>query len=329
MLRLPRFSYVRPGSVAEAATVLAEYGSRAMLVAGGTDLLPKMKRGQMEPEILVGLGHLPELREIRATPDGGFDIGAGVTLSQVTSHPQLRAAHPGYVRAASLVSSPALRNAGTIGGNLLVDTRCNYYDMSYEWRQAVGFCMKKGADVCRVAPAFTRCRAIASSDTAPVAIALGATVVLVGPGGEREVPLTSMYQDDGKLYLTKAADEVLVSLRLPAPGRWRSSYVKVRSRDSIDFPVVGVAVALQMTGPVVDACRIVLTAVASQPLDVSDAAGPLLGRELDDAVIQQVAAKAAKPAKPLDNADLSYVWRKRITSKAIEQAIREAGLPES
>ena len=267
---------------------------------------------------------LDELRQIRATSDGGFDIGAGVTLSQVVTHPELRAAYPGYVRAAALVSSPALRNAGTIGGNLCVDTRCNYYDMSYEWRQAAGFCLKKDGDVCRVAPAFTRCRAIASSDTAPVAIALGATVVLVGPEGEREVPLASLYQDDGKFYLTKADDEVLTTLRLPAPGRWRSSYVKVRSRDSIDFPVLGVAVAMQMTGPVVDACRIVLTAVASQPLDVSDAAAPLLGRELDDTVIKQVAAKAAKPAKPLDNADLSYVWRKRITSKAIEQAIRAA-----
>ena len=324
MLRLPRFSYVRPGSAAEAAQVLAEHGSRARLVAGGTDLLPKMKRGQMEPEVLVGLGHLDELRQVRATDDGGFDIGAGVTLSQVTSHPQLRAAHPGYVRAAALVSSPALRNAGTIGGNLCVDTRCNYYDMSYEWRQAVGFCMKKDGDICRVAPAFTTCKAIASSDTAPVTIALGATVVLVGPAGEREVPVASLYQDDGKLYLTKSADEVLTSLRLPAPDGWRSSYVKVRSRDSIDFPVVGVAVALQMTGPVVDACRIVLTAVGPAPLDVSDAAEPLLGRELDDAVIEEVAAEAAKPAKPLDNADLSYVWRKRITRKAIEQAIREA-----
>jgi 4-hydroxybenzoyl-CoA reductase subunit beta len=324
MLRLPRFSYLRPESVAEAARMVAQHGGRARLVAGGTDLLPKMKRGQMEPEILVGLGHLDELRQVRAGVDGGFDIGAGVTLAEVIADPALCAAYPGYVRAAALVASPALRNAGTVGGNLCIDTRCNYYDMSYEWRQAVGFCLKKDGDVCRVAPAFTRCRAIASSDTAPVAIALGATVVLVGPSGEREVPVASLYQEDGKLYLTKADDEVLTTVRLPEPGRWRSWYVKVRSRDSTDFPVVGVAVALQMTGPVVDAARIVLTAVASAPLDVSDAAGPLLGRELDEAVIHQVAAKAAKPAKPLDNADLSYVWRKRITSKAIEQAIREA-----
>ena len=325
MLRLPRFKYLQPGSVTEAAQVLAQYGSRAMLVAGGTDLLPKMKRGQMEPEVLVGLGHLDELRQVRARDDGGFDIGAGVTLSEVTAHPQLRAAYSGYVQAAALVSSPALRNAGTIGGNLCVDTRCNFYDQSFEWRQAAGFCLKKGGDTCLVAPAFTTCRAVASSDTAPVAIALGATVVLVGPEGEREVPVASLYQDDGKLYLTKSADEVLVSLRLPAPDGWRSSYVKVRSRETIDFAVVGVAVALRMSDLVVDACRMVLTAVGPAPLDVSYAAEPLLGRELDDAVIEEIAAAAAKPARPVDNADLSYVWRKRITRKAIEQAIHEAG----
>jgi 4-hydroxybenzoyl-CoA reductase subunit beta len=324
MLRLPRFSYVRPESAAQAAQVLAEHGSAARLVAGGTDLLPKMKRGQMEPQVLVGLGHLDELRQVRSTQGGGFDIGASVTLSQVLAHPKLRAAHPGYLQAVALVASPALRNAGTVGGNLCVDTRCNYYDESYEWRQAAGFCLKKDGEVCRVAPAFATCRANASSDTAPVAIALGATVVLVGPEGEREVPVASLYQGDGKFYLTKADDEVLVSLRLPKPARWRSAYVKVRSRGAIDFPVLGVAVALQMSGRVVDAARIVLTAVGPAPLDVSHAAEPLLGRELDDEVIAQVAAQAAKPAKPLDNADMSYVWRKRITKKAIEEAIREA-----
>jgi 4-hydroxybenzoyl-CoA reductase subunit beta len=324
MLRLPAFSYLRPGSASEAAQMLHEHGGRARLVSGGTDLLPKMKRGQMEPEILVGLGHLDELRQVRATEAGGFDIGAGVTLTQIISHPQLRAAYPGFVQAAALVSSPALRNAGTIGGNLCVDTRCNYYDESYEWRQAAGFCLKKDGDVCRVAPAFLTCRAIASSDTAPVAIALGATVVLVGPEGERDVPVASLYQGDGKFYLTIAGDEVLTSLRLPASGGWRSAYVKVRSRDTIDFPVVGVAVALQMTGPVVDAARIVLTAVGPQPLDVSHTAEPLLGRELDDGLVEEVAAQGAKAARPVDNADLSYVWRKRVTRKAIEQAIREA-----
>ncbi len=324
MLRLPRFSYLRPGSVAEAAQVLSEYGSRARVVAGGTDILPKMKRGQMEPEVVIGLGHLNELRGIRATEDGGFEIGACVTLSEVVASPELRAAYPGYVHAAALVSTPALRNSGTIGGNLCVDTRCNYYDESYEWRKALGFCMKKDGNICRVAPASATCRAIASSDTAPAAISMGATVVLVGPNGQREVPVESLYQDDGQFYMTKAPDEILTSLRMPSPGRWKSSYVKVRNRGSIDFPLVGVAAAIQMSGSVVEACRIVITAVGPQPLDVSQAAGALVGREIDDALLEEVATEAAKPARPLDNADLSYVWRKRMTRRAIEQAIREA-----
>ncbi len=332
MLRLPPCSYLRPGSVDEAAELLAEHGETAMLVAGGTDLVPKMKRGQMEPELLIGLGHLGELRAVTETEEGGFEIGAGVTLAAVSGSPRLAAAYPAYTRAAALVSSPALRNVGTIGGNLCVDTRCNYYDMSFEWRQACGFCMKKDGDICRVAPASKRCRAIASSDTAPAAIALGASVVLAGPGGRRrEVPVDDLYRDDGQYFLAMAADEIVQSLRLPPAGSWGSAYVKVRRRGTIDFPLAGVAVALRRSGLLVEDCRIVLTAVGSRPFDVSLAAGPLLGRELTaevlagaDDLLAEVANEAAKVAKPLDNADLHYVWRKQMTRRAVEQAIVEA-----
>ncbi len=324
MLRLPRFSYLRPGSVTEAVEILAEYGSRARVVAGGTDLVPKMKRGQIEPEVVVRLSHLEELGRIEKANDGGFEIGACVTLAEVATNPALQSAYPGYAKAAALVSSPALRNSGTIGGNLCVDTRCNYYDESYEWRKALGFCMKKDGDICRVAPASATCRAIASSDTAPAAISMNATALLIGPDGQREVPVASLYQDNGKFYMTKSPEEILVSLHMPAPGSWKSSYVKVRSRGSIDFPLVGAAAAVQMDGPKIEACRVVITAVGPQPLDVSEAAAALIGREIDAAVLEEVAAEAAKPARPLDNADLSYVWRKRMTRRAIEQAIREA-----
>ena len=332
MLRLPPFRFLRPGSVDEAADLLAKHGDRAMVVAGGTDLVPKMKRGQMEPEVLVGLGHLTELRAVHATDGGGVEIGAGVTLTAASSDRRVGADHPAYTRAAALVSSPALRNVGTIGGNLCVDTRCNYYDMSVEWREACGFCMKKDGDICRVAPASKHCRAIASSDTAPAAIALGGTVVLVGPGGHRrEVSVSDLYQDDGQFYLAKAPDEIVECLRLPPPGAWRSSYVKVRRRGAIDFPLAGAAVALAMAGPVVEGCRIVLTAVGSRPFDVSAAGEALVGRELtgreltgEDGLLADVAAEAAKVAKPLDNADLHYVWRKQMTRRAVVQAIVEA-----
>ncbi|MHB8456952.1 MAG: FAD binding domain-containing protein [Acidimicrobiales bacterium] len=310
---------------------MAEHGADAMLCAGGTDLLPKMKRGQIEAEILVGLGHLAELRYVEQADDGGFRIGAGVTLSQVTRDARLAAAYPGFTRAAGLVSSPALRNVGTIGGNLCVDTRCNYYDMSYEWRKAVGFCMKKDGDICRVAPASKLCRAIASSDTAPAAMALDASVVLFGPQGRRTIPLSALFSDDGQFYLAKAPEEIVESIQLPAAREWGSSYVKVRRRGSIDFPLVGVAVALRVIESVIEESRIVITAVGSQPLQVHQAAEPLLGRglaeilgELGDDVVAEVAAEAAKPARPLDNADLHYVWRKQMTRQAVEQAIREA-----
>src|SRR5207248_2924782 len=198
---------------------------RGMLVAGGTDLFPKLKRRQMEPDTLVGLAHLRELRAVRGSDSAGFELGALVTLSEAAAHPGLSAAAPGYAEAAGLVSSPPLRNVGTIGGNLCVDTRCNYYDMTYEWRRSVGFCMKKDGDICLVAPGSPRCWAVSSSDTAPLAIAIGAVVVLAGPDGERELPVAALYRDDGIEYLAKLPHEVVVALRLPPAAGLHTAYV--------------------------------------------------------------------------------------------------------
>src|SRR5262249_5808035 len=223
----------------EAATMAAELGPRAMFVAGGTDLLPKLKRRQFEVDTLIGLDFLD-----RRVDDGV--IGAGVTLSDASRDPGLRKMFPGYAEAAGLVSSPPLRNAGTTGGNLCVDTRCNYYDMTYEWRKAAGFCMKKDGDICLVAPSSPRCWAVSSSDTAPMAIALDGTVTLAGPDTERELPVSALYRDDGIDYLGKQAAEVVTGLRLPATPNTRSAYVKLRRRGSIDFPIAGAAVAAQM-----------------------------------------------------------------------------------
>jgi 4-hydroxybenzoyl-CoA reductase subunit beta len=324
VLRLPRLRYVRAGSAAEAAAVAADLGPRAALVAGGTDLLPKLKRRQLEPDTLVGLGHLEELRGVRGSAAEGFELGALVTLAEAARHGTLAAAHPGYSEAAGLVSSPPLRNVGTIGGNLCVDTRCNYYDMTYEWRKAIGFCMKKDGDICLVAPSSPRCWAVSSSDTAPMAIALGATVVLAGDDGEREAPVAALYRDDGIDYLAKQPHEVVTEIRLPAAARTSSAYVKLRRRGSIDFPIAGAAVAVELDGDVVDSCRIVLSAVASHPLEATDAGEFLAGKRLDDDVIQAAAGLAAKPARPLDNADLTHFWRKRMVRVVVERAILDA-----
>lgn len=321
MLRLPRFRYLRPKTAREAASMAAELGGRAMFVAGGTDLFPKLKRRQFEVDTLIGLEFLP-----RKIHNGSSEtvIDAGVTLAAATHDAHLNQHFAGYAEAAGMVSSPPLRNAGTIGGNLCVDTRCNYYDMTYEWRKAAGFCLKKDGDICLVAPSSPRCWAVSSSDTAPMAMALDGWVTLAGPNGERELPVSALYRDDGIDYLAKQPSEVVTGLRLAAKPGSKSAYVKLRRRGSIDFPIAGAAVAVELDGGIVSACRIVLTAVASHPLEVPAAAEFLRGKAPDPETIRQTAEIAAKPAKPLDNADLSHFWRKRMVRVVVEQALELA-----
>jgi 4-hydroxybenzoyl-CoA reductase subunit beta len=321
MLRLPRFKYLRPKTAREAAHMAAEHGARAMFVAGGTDLLPKLKRRQFEIDTLIGLDFLG--RSIRNGSDE-CAIDAGVTLAGAAADAHLSEAFAGYAEAAGLVSSPPLRNAGTIGGNLCVDTRCNYYDMTYEWRKAAGFCIKKDGDICLVAPGSRRCWAVSSSDTAPMAMALEGLVTLTGPDGEREAPVAALYRDDGIEYLTKHPAEVVTGLRLRAAPGTHSAYVKLRRRGSIDFPIAGAAVAVRLDGDMVTDCRIVLSAVASHPLRAGLAEDFLKGRQATGETIRETAEIAAKPAKPLDNADLSHFWRKRMVRVVVEQALETA-----
>jgi 4-hydroxybenzoyl-CoA reductase subunit beta len=299
----------------------ADLGPRAMFVAGGTDLFPKLKRRQFEVEALIGLDFLS--RTIHRDNDDTV-VDAGVRLSAASADKHLRATYAGYAEAAGLVSSPPLRNAGTIGGNLCVDTRCNYYDMTYEWRKAAGFCIKKDGDICLVAPSSSRCWAVSSSDTAPMAIALGAMVTLAGPDNDRVLPVAALYQDDGIDYLSKQPSEVVTSLRLPPATGTRTAYVKLRRRGSIDFPIAGAAVALRLDRSTVTTCRIVLSGVASHPLDAAEAGEFLAGKRLDEETIRAAAEIASKPAKPLDNADLSHFWRKRMVRVVVEQALQRA-----
>src|SRR6187549_2001065 len=186
MMRLPRFVYRAPRSVTEAVDILASEGGHAMVVAGGTDVLPNMKRRQQAPSVLVGLRGVSELKQVTAAD--GLTIGAGVTLSDVLEIPSLRERYTGLWQAVSQIATPLLRNMGTLGGNLCLDTRCNYYDQTYEWRKAIDFCMKKDGKICWVAPSSPRCWAVQSSDLAPVMVALGARVILMGPKGSRSIP---------------------------------------------------------------------------------------------------------------------------------------------
>lgn len=329
MLRLPPFTYLAPRTVEEAVRSVREAGPDAVLVAGGTDLFPNMKRRQIEPKTVVGLRGIPDLGRLAGDAGRGMALGACVTLTQVSSHPEIARGYRALALAAGSVSTPLLRNMGTLGGNLCLDTRCNYYNQTYHWRKSIGFCMKKDGEICLVAPGSPRCWALSSTDTAPAAIALGARVRLVGPAGERVVPVASLYHDDGIRYLAKSPDEVLVEVLLPPADGWRSTYWKLRRRGSFDFPVLGVAAALRLDsdGTVAEA-TIVLGAVASRPLEAVEAAQILRGQRLDPDLIARAASRAAQPARPLDNADLTLAYRKKMVRIFVERALRElAGLP--
>jgi 4-hydroxybenzoyl-CoA reductase subunit beta len=295
-----------------------------MLVAGGTDLYPNMKRRQFTPAVLIGLRNLPELKYIAGTPESGLRLGSGVTLTTIAEHPLIREFYPALASAAGLVSTPQLRNAGTIGGNLLLDTRCNYYNQTEFWRNSIGYCMKRDGDTCLVAPGSPRCWAISSADTAPVLVSLNASVRLVNPHGERVLPVRDLFNDDGMRPYTLAHGEILREIILPPAANWRSVYLKLRRRGSFDFPMLGVAVALrQRTDGIVEEARITLGAVASHPVEASAAATRLTGQPLSGPLLAEVAALAAKPARPLDNADLSMNYRKQVTATYVRRALEQ------
>jgi len=322
MLRLPPFRYLAPNTIEQAANMLAREGEQAMLVAGGTDLYPNMKRRQFTPQVLIGLRGILALQHINGSPETGMRVGAGVTLTTLANHPVFLERYTSLATAAASVSTPQLRNMGTIGGNVLLDTRCNYYNQTEFWRHSIDYCMKKDGEVCLVAPGSPRCWAISSADTAPVLVSLDARVRLVSARGERVLPVRELFRDDGMKPYTRTDDEILSEIILPPADGWRSVYVKLRRRGSFDFPILGVAAALRFAddGTVADA-RLTLGAVASHPVEATDAAKLLLGQHLTPELISEVAAQASKRSKPLDNADLTINYRKQVTPVYVRRAL--------
>jgi 4-hydroxybenzoyl-CoA reductase subunit beta len=321
MMRLPRFEYHAPRSLAAAAELLGARPSTTMILAGGTDLLPNMKRRQQTPEVLVSLRQIAELREVRNGT--GLSLGSALTLSELVRMPTLQRDYAGLWQAAAQIATPHLRAMGTLGGNLCLDTRCNYYDQTYEWRKSIDFCMKKDGRICWVATSSPTCLAVSSTDTAPALISLGASVRLVSASGDRTIHVADLYNNDGIHYLTRRPDEILAGVSLPASSGGRSTYWKLRRRGSFDFPVLSVAAAAAFDGDTVTEARIVLGAVASRPIVADASALALRGRRLTDDVIAEAADSSYQVAKPMDNTDFALVWRKRVTRDFVTYALRE------
>lgn len=322
MMRLPPFELWLPQGIDEAVSMKREAPADAVFVAGGTDLYPNMKRRHQEPSVVIALSAIEELTSIESRGDGGLTVGAMCTLTDIAGDTRVRADYPALAETMLLISTPVLQNMGTLGGNLLLDTRCNYYNQNYEWRKAIDFCMKKDGEICWVAPSSPRCWAVQSADSVPLLIAMGASVDLVGPDGERTVPVQALYQDDGIVYLAKQRDELLTNVHLPAPNGWRASYRKLRRRGAFDFPVLGVGawVACNEQDVVADA-RVAIGGIGSAPKLVDEADTLLVGNPLTEASIDAVAEAARKVGRPLDNTDFTLSWRKEMIRPLVQRTL--------
>ena len=322
-MRLPKFDYRTPQTIAEAVKIMADVGPTAQFVAGGTDLYPNMKRRQQTPQTVISVMRLNELNQITGDGSHGLRIGASVILTDICENEIINRDYPVVARAARTISTPLLRNMGTIGGNLLLDTRCNYYDQNFEWRKGINFCLKKDGDICWVAPGSSKCWAVQSSDLVPVMVAIGAKLRFASTLGERVIDAAGLYNDDGIDYLHKRPDELLVSIELPPTNGWRASYQKLRRRGAFDFPVLGVAAYIKDEGGVVSDARVVLGGIAPSPVEIKEAGSTLVGKTLNDEQIQIVAEAAYVKARPLDNTDFVYQWRKQMARQYTLRALRE------
>ena len=322
MLRLQPYAYHRPDTVAAAARMLAEHAGDAVIIAGGTDLVPNMKHRLFTPGRVVALKNIAELRGIEVR-DGSLEIGATESLTTISRHPLVRMHAPSLAEAAGLVAGPQLRNMGTIGGNICLDTRCTYYNQTWFWRQALGFCLKKDGDVCHVTKTGKKCVAAHSADTPPVLMTLGAAVDLESSQGSRTVPVADLFIADGIWNSVRRPDEILVRVRIPVPPvGTRMAYRKLRQRNAIDFPLLNVAVAVDENedGTITDV-RLVISALGSRPRMVSGLAGIVAGQQLNADVIDNIARRAHAQCHPLTNIIVDTDWRRAMVPVYVRRAL--------
>jgi 4-hydroxybenzoyl-CoA reductase subunit beta len=332
MMRLPKFEYRAARTVAEALAWMGEFSggadkdpeAHAMLMAGGTDVLPNMKHRVFTPQVVVGLRGVAALRGIAYDPEHGLRLGAGVRLSEIAASPIVQERYPALARAAAVISTPQLRQMGTIGGNLCLDTRCNYYNQSEFWRKARDYCLKRGSEICRVAPNGTGCYAVSSCDTAPVLIALGATARVASRDGDRILPIADLYHDDGIHPVHLRDGDVLTDLYVPPspPGSgWRSAYEKYRVRGAFDFPIASVAAVARFDGAQCADVRLVLQGVATRPLPLPEAEALLRGQPWTPDLLDAAAELGYKAAHPMDNTAGTIALRRRIVRAYIRRAL--------
>jgi 4-hydroxybenzoyl-CoA reductase subunit beta len=325
MLTLPRFAFLRPGSVAETLAMLGDHGTQALVVAGGTDAVPNLKHRLHEPRAIVHIGGVRELDGF-ASGTEGLEIGALVTLARLAADAAVRRDYPILARAAGLVAGPQLRNMGTVGGNLCLDTRCTYYNQTWFWRSALGFCLKKDGTVCHVVPTGKRCVAAHSSDLAPALIALEAEVEIAGTTPARRwLRVEDFFVPDGIHNTVLKPGELVTRVRVPAHARGLATgYQKLRPRAAIDFPMLSVAFAARLENGRCAGARLVVSALAAKPRVIAGADEAVRGKALDAAAADALAALAAKQCHPLINVAYDADYRRAMVPVFVRRAVADA-----
>jgi 4-hydroxybenzoyl-CoA reductase subunit beta len=323
-LSLPSFKLLRPHSIQEAVELLAKY-AEVRILAGGTDLIPSLRQKLFEPEYVLDTRQIAGLKGIVPQPDNSVAIGALTSLSAIEHSSFLREHYPVFTEAAGTVASPVIRNMGTIGGNICLDTRCLWYNQSLTWRKACGFCIKKDGDLCHVAPGGTKCWAAFSGDTPPALLCLYAEIEIAGPSGLRRMPLPDFYTGLGDSYRTLKTNELLTRIFLPAASAgYRGVYRKLRIRGSIDYPLAGVAVALKRENGHISEGRVAITAVNPAPMLVKGAAHTLQGQRIDEGLAGIIGDLAARTAKPLTTSALTPEYRREMIRVFTKRAVLQA-----
>lgn len=319
-MQLPRFEYVRAATLDEGLAALAEHGADAKIISGGSDLLVNMKMRLDTPRVLISLGGIAELRVIEDTPDGGLRIGAGCRLTDLIAHPAVGARFPALRDAMAAVGSRHVRNIGTIGGNLCLETRCWYTNQSEDWRKSRHGCFKTDRDACHVIKTASRCHAINSSDTAPALIALDASVVLAGPAGRRTVRVLDFFRDDGVQHTILAPDELLVAILVPDDGR-KAVFAKLAQRVGLDYAAGSFAAAVRGPAAAPEAVRLVLNAVGAAPTALTESERQLTASGLTDAAIDAAALGARRSLGEVTNLFTPSGYKRRLIRALIRDAL--------
>ncbi len=326
MLRLHSYEYERPKSLEQALRIVGDAPDSHMFIAGGTDLVPNMKHRLFTPLRLIALKQIPELHGF-TVENNELRIGAAETLDTISRHPLVLQHAPAFARAAGLVAGPQLRNMGTIGGNICLDTRCTYYNQTLFWRDALGYCLKKDGSVCHVTVTGKKCVAAHSADTPPLLMCLNASIDLASPGGVRSLNLNDWFVADGIRNTVRRTDEIVTRVRIPLPGpQQRSGFAKLRQRASIDFPLLNVAVAATVQGESVSAMRIVVSALGSRPRAITGLDAIVNGKTLTPEVAEAIAQRAYQQCHPLTNIIVDPDWRRAMVPVYVHRALAELGI---